>query len=684
MRVLFTAAISLGAFLLFLAQPLLAKQILPRLGGTPAVWNGCVMFFQVALIVGYAYAHVVSRIRRPALQVLLHAALLAVGAGLLPIGIDESVRPDYAAPPVPWLLETLIGSVGLPFLLVASGSPLLLRWFSRTGDPLSRDPYFLYAASNVGSLVALLAFPALLEPWLSASRLVHLWTIGFLVLVGLVVLCGIALLRRRGVAADSIATPASGEEPARLRPRTLVAWVVLAFIPSSLTLGATHHVTTDVAAVPLFWVVPLAIYLTTYVIAFARRTVIEPALAARLFAWLGAVGLLSVTFGWALPVVVSVPLHLLLVFAAGLVAHGRLAASRPPTSDLTTFFFAIAVGGALGGVFNAMVAPALFDSVIEYPLVIALGLLLRPRTNPRRAARLAFDAAVVVLAAAALPFNAHYVLPHARVTRTARTFFGVHRVVVHEDVGTVGYYHGTTLHGVQVAAAPREPTAYFHRDTGIGRVLGAPEASERFPRVGVIGLGVGTLAAWARPGQRFTFFEIDPVVVDIARDSGEFRFLADSDADAIDVVIGDGRISIASFPPASFDLLVMDAFSSDAVPVHLLTKEAFVLYRTKLTPGGIIAFNVTNRHLDLEAVVVAVAHDVGLAATRWNRPPDVVATKARYAADWVFVGTTQALDSLGGLPDWAAVPPVKGAPIWSDQRSSLIPVIRWDRLVSRR
>jgi hypothetical protein len=735
MSLLFAVTLFLSALLLFWVQPLAGKMVLPLLGGAPAVWNTCLLFFQAMLLAGYGYVLASTRWLSARAQVLLHVALLLAAAVALPVVIDESRAgaPDDAHPAF-WLLKTLALTAGPPFFALSASAPLLQNWFSRTRDPSAGDPYFLYAASNAGSLLALLAFPVLFEPTLTLGGQGRAWAAGYAALVLLVVACAVAAQRTgkgRDAASDahaltvdeSRARPTFDEGGAVLNERendagaalTLrrrLRWALLAFAPSSLVLGVTTYVTTDLVAVPLLWVVPLALYLLSFVIVFARRRVVPRGLAARVLP--GAAVMLALVYlsGATQPAWFLILFHLLFLFFAALVCHGLLADDGPGARHLSEFYLWLAVGGALGGLFNALVAPLLFDTVVEYPLVIVLASYLRPafrrergrllglRLGARRgptvsrfgaeggggfnagdddavkddaldegvvgeggrvraldllpplylgalAAALAFMArqfemhsverAAVVLAAPLFLLNyffaprplrfaaglaaimlasAFFYESPGRVLHASRNFYGTHRVSSDSSDRVHWLRHGSTLHGTQYTDAKRacEPLSYYHREGPLGSVFGALGAKGGARSVAVVGLGAGTTAAYARAGESWTFYEIDPEVVNIARDPSLFTYLSSCAAAPIRVVTGDARLRLREAPPAAYDLIVLDAFSSDAVPAHLLTREAVALYLSKLAPGGRIAFHVSNRSLELERVALGVAADARLAA----------------------------------------------------------------------
>lgn len=733
---LFTTTVFASAVLLFAVQPMFAKMVLPLLGGTPAVWNTCMVFFQATLLAGYAYAHVTARavgIRR---QVAIHTVLLVMPLLFLPIAVPAawtSPSPDH---PEIWLLTLLIVALGLPLFVVSTTGPLVQAWFARTNHPLAHDPYFLYAASNTGSLAALLAYPTFIEPNLRLADQSHLWSIGYVILALLLVGCAVIVWSPRVSARQQVSPGQTGAVARRAMPDpgTSISvwqrgrWTLLAFIPSSLMLGLTTYLTTDVAPMPLLWVIPLAIYLFSFVLTFGRRVHASYSVVSRLLpivvvplAATMAVG--SVGGAWIL-----VPLHLVTLFGASLLCHGELAHRRPPADHLTDFYLWIGVGGVLGGIFNALVAPAIFNGVVEYPLALVLACLVRrldasgtPTPSRRQDFR---QALVVVPAILGLLWLAHTLpllknlpavlavgvpallcfalrdrpLPFGLAVGTLvmaapiisavddgtvyreRSFFGVSQVRTFPTERLTVLLSGTTKHGAQSLdpAQRQEPLSYFHRTGPIGQVFAAIRAQDA-PRVGIIGLGAGSLACYGTPGQQFTFYEIDPTVVRIARDPRYFTFLQLCPPD-IRVVLGDARRSLAAAPDASYGLIVLDAFSSDAIPSHLLTREAVDLYLTKLRGSGLLALHISNNRLDLEPTVGNLAHNAQLVALVQfdERVSPDEARAGKTPSHWVLLA--RRWEDLGALPrdqPWRVLSPRPDKTLWTDDFSNIFEVIKW-------
>ena len=715
---IFGAAIFAGAALLFVVEPMVAKMLLPYFGGTPAVWAVSLVFFQAALLGGYAFAHYSVRVAGLRRQVLCQLALVLTPFAVLPIAVSSNSVSSVGGAPTLHLLIALCAAAGLPFFVVTTASPVLQRWFSAVGDARSGDPYFLYAAGNVGSLLALLAYPVLIEPRLTLAQQARLWTLGYSVFVILAAVCAWRVFAAAPVNVAAV-SPRVAARP--ISVFTALRWVALAALPSSLILGTTNYISTDIAAVPLLWVIPLALYLLSFVVAFANRQLLSP--RAMSWAVAGSSLLLAATilpFGRT-PVWAAVAVHGANLFFVALMIHRRLALERPPPEQLTKFYLLLSLGGVCGGAFNALLAPVLFSWVAEYPIAIVLALLLR--MGPRRAAPgtgilrrnadllLPFGFLVVVLTASKMlpahTWSTRILYAVALVTIAAwarrpvrfalavgavllmttvqnpalhaeRTFFGVLRV---EQSGQLHVFsHGTTVHGVESFAPGRRdvPLSYYGRRGPLGQVFDRLPDSPR--RVAVLGLGAGTAAAYGRPGDRFTFYEIDRAVVGIASDPRYFTYLHDSKA-KVDIRLGDGRLEIAKAPDSSYDLIVLDAFSSDSVPVHLLTREAVQVYLRKLRPGGLIAFHISNRFLDLEPVIEGLDRSLGLAGLSESYLVSGEAARQGMSSSvWAVVARDRSeLDRLARDPRWKPLRRDPGLRTWTDEFSNILSVVRWNR-----
>jgi hypothetical protein len=722
---LFSTTLFVSAFLMFLVQPMIARMVLPLLGGAPAVWNTCLVFFQALLLCGYGYAHGATAWLDARRHTIVHAVVLLMPLLVLPIGLKQATPPPTQNP-IGWLLLVLLMSIGLPFFVLSTSAAVLQKWYTSTDGEGADDPYFLYAASNLGSFIALIAYPLVVEPTLRLQQQTQLWTAGYAVFVALALTCAASVWRQRTASRSAHAGAVAAARAEAISWRRKAHWTLLAFVPSSLLMAVTTHMSTDVAAVPLMWIVPLALYLLTFVLAFSPKAAGVRALANRLMP-LGVVALTLVLIAQVnSPLAVIIPLHVLVFAMMALVCHGALAADRPSASRLTEFYLWIAVGGMLGGLFNALVAPVVFVGIVEYPLVIVLACLSRPADKERVAAtawtrHIVFALVVGALAmgsvwlnnrlgsqsrllllGAALPALLAYsqrrhairfaaciallLLSGAFVQSTfghsvyaTRTFFGVYRVQVDERVNHRFMFHGTTLHGMQSVLPERshDPLSYFHRTGPLGQVFAAVPAASQATEVAVAGLGVGSIASYAGPSQHWTYYEIDPAVERIARDSRYFTYLRDCGSRCV-VITGDARLSMQRARPEQFGLIILDAFSSDAIPMHLLTREAVSLYLSKLAPGGVIAMNVSNVHLSIYPVVARVAQDEGLNVL-WQREPSTAGslTEGKFPSEWMVMARSRA--DFGGLasdPRWVVpvVPP--STRLWTDDFSNILSVIR--------
>lgn len=715
---LHAATLFTSAFLLFWIQPLVARMALPTLGGVPAVWNTAMVFFQASLLGGYLYAHLLCGLR-PGFQRPIHAGILGLSLLFLPPQLQTELLPDSGEATALRLFLALAAAIGLPALALSATAPLLQGWYSRSGRHGAEDPYFLYSASNAGSLAALLGFPSLLEPLLPLRQQSWLWGGGFLLLAALTLLCG----RGRRIGEQRPAELGSGKKAvdAQPSPGLQARWVLLALAPSSLLLGTTTHLTTDVASVPLLWVVPLALYLLTYVMAFSRRTWLPERWA--LHGHAASVALIAVVLAYAVPraekAAALFPVHLAALFLTSLICHGELARLRPPAAHLTRFYLALAAGGVLGGLFNAFLAPQLFTAILEYPLVLAAACLLRPspgRGGTRRQRLLDFALPGALFAAVLASTFASGTAPGARWTAVGlggaaclllsgrplrfalalaalvvagrlthaplgavlaaeRNFYGLVQVIGAGEARIL--YDGKTIHGAQFTGERHRavPLSYYTPAGPVGDIFDALGPALAGARIGVVGLGSGTLAAHGRAGQTLVFFEINPAVARIAADPRLFTYLADSGA-AVEVRIGDGRLGLAAGAAGEYGLIVVDAFSSDAVPVHLLTQEAVRLYLSKLAPEGALVFNVTNDYLDLEGVLGRIAADLGLAALARLDEEQVVATEEvpfKLPSDWLVLARSPGvLSRLAGRPGWGPPRFCPDSRPWSDDHAGLL------------
>ena len=716
----FAGAMFLSGFLLFMIEPMAARMVLPILGGVPMVWNGCVVFFQIVMLAGYGYAFGASRWLPLRRHVLVHAALLVAPAAVLPFAIGGGTSAPPEGNPLAWLLLLLSATIGLPFFVLSTSASVFQHWLSRTDHPSARDPYFLYSASNLGCLLALASYPTVVEPLLTLRDQARLWAFAYAGFVALAAACGVVAWGRMAPP-SSVALPRAGAERLALPWSRRVRWMALAFVPSSLMLAVTSYITTDIAAVPLLWIVPLSLYLLTFALAFGRHGAAADRIAARALPLLVVPLALFMIAKLRAPLTAIVGVHLAAFTAIALSCHASLAKDRPEASRLTEFYFWISFGGMLGGMFNTLAAPVLFNSIVEYPLVVALACLLfrNGAAATRGTADIVLPLAVGAITAAILVFAGSKGAPLAvqltllsvpalvtfaqrrqaqrfgwcvaalmaaglafdnageRVLYATRTFFGVYRVS--EDLQ--GRYHalahGTTLHGLQALAPERrsEALTYFHRTGPFGQAWEALPRAASARQVAVVGLGVGTMAVYARPEQRWTFFEIDPAIERIARTPGQFSFM-EACGDRCSVVIGDARISLTRVPERSYDVLVLDAFSSDSIPIHLMTREAVALYLSRLVPDGVLVMHISNRHLTLGPIVAKLAAAEGLTAVQQIDRPGAGRPEGKTASHWIVMSrNAPSLAPLMTDARWTALTPRPGTPLWTDDFSNILSVL---------
>lgn len=719
---LFAGAVLGGAALMFWVEPLIGRLLLPLLGGTPAVWNTCLVFFQAVLLAGYLLAHALTAWVPARARLVAHAALVLAPLAALPLALPAGATARLAegAEPLPWLVATLSATVGLPFLALASTAPLLQAWAARSGDPRLADPYPLYAMSNLGSLLALAAFPLVLEPNLTLAEQARWWSRAYAAYAGLSLAA--AWRASRGERTPEAATPPAAAIPFARRVR----WVLWSLVPSSLLLGVTAHIALDIAAVPLLWILPLAIYLGTFVVAFARVPLATARGVDRGAPFLLAA--LAAALAFRVTRIAWVPLVLAAFAAVAQVCHLRLAEDRPPPARLTGFYLCLSLGGVLGGLFNALVAPLAFDRLLELPLMLVLACFLRPPSSPSATGpdgwlailigaacvnldllglfagepvdgvvtrlalltplflsfrygsrRTRFSLAVFALLATA---EQHRELGD-QVLRRERTFFGVLTVVREPSIARQKLVHGQILHGAQRldddGSLKPEPLAYFHPAGPCGDLFAEVGRRPRGTRVGVVGLGAGSLAAYARPGERWWFCEIDPAVIGIAKDPGYFTYLSACHAAELETVAGDARLVLAREPASRFDLLILDAFTSDAVPVHLLTREALDTYLRVLAPDGLLAFQISNLYLDMEPLLAELARERGLSGRirRHTGLSEAQIFAGQIATVWVVLARSDArLGALGTDPRWKPLRNKPGVRAWTDDYSSLLTILR--------
>jgi hypothetical protein len=713
---LFAVGLLSAALLMFILEPMAAKMILPHLGGAPAVWNTCVVFFQATLLVGYAYAHLGPKwlgLRRHA---FLHVTLLVISTLAVWSALPIRGAPNSSSP-ILSLLRELVTSIGLPFFFLSTTAPLLQRWFASTDHRSARDPYFLYAASNLGSLVGLLMYPAVLEPFLPLVVQAQLWRYGYITFAFLITACALSMRFGRIATATASPTTAIADAPPALGAYRRLWWVALSFAPSSLMLAVTTFISTDIAAVPLLWVVPLAIYLLTFVLAFGSSPRYPRKAVDRGFPILLLPLVIFLVLRIGGPIELLVPLHLMVFALAALACHRLLADDRPHPAHLTEFYLFVALGGVLGSLFNTLAAPLLFTGIVEYPLVLVLVCLLRDPADDSRIGRnwriIAPIAAALItmvliswteslplkfgllgvpmflclsLSRTRVPFAAAIAAilivssfqpdERGRVLHADRTFFGTYRVRLDQDGSHRTLTHGTTIHGAQSVdrSHPAEPLSYYHSNSPLADVFAGVPIVTTHPQIGVVGLGVGSVAAFRKPAQTWTFFELDPAVERIARREEFFSYMSECGS-ACKVVIGDARQSL-SHDRTLYGGLILDAFSSDAIPLHLVTRQALDVYLNRLAPGGVLAFHISNRHLDLEPVLARLAEDARLVSVIRRDRLVTPQTSKKTGSDWLLMARErQHLGAISSDVRWTPSKQVAAVGVWTDDFSNIITLL---------
>lgn len=731
MALLFAVTLFAAAALLFLVEPMIGKMLLPYFGGAPSVWNTCLAFFQAALLAGYAYAHGLTRWRSPLGQFFVHLVFLAAPWIVVPFVVGPQWAPQGGKDPTLPLIGVLCATVALPFFVVASTAPLLQQWFASTRHRHAADPYYLYAASNAGSMLGLIAYPALVEPNLTLNQQSGLWAAGYALLMALVALCTVAVWRQRRNAPPDDQKALKSPFRSHTAPTwgTKLRWLILAIVPSSLLLGVTTYLSTDVSPVPLIWIVPLALYLLSFILVFSRL----PAWIHRVFAVaLPFLVLAQIYHGFTLhggerhSMLRMASIHLSTFFSAAMVCHGELARLRPAPVFLTEYYFWLSLGGVIGGLFNALIAPLIFNALVEYPLAMSLACILSPLALwrwPRGRGWLDVVAAPIVGLVAALilfytvneeparPISIcllicaltlgrplafglsvgalfavvgfyYDVVEHVLVRQ--RDFYGVLEVRTDNKEQFYYLHHGRIRHGQQRRSddpSVRDvPLTYYYPTSPIGQLFAAPlPVLQTNPPLAMIGLGVGSLASYGERQQNLTFYEIDPAVERLARDDRYFTYLRDSRADCR-IVLGDARLSLERAADGQYGLIVVDAFSGDAIPVHLLTYEAMQLYLKKLSPEGVLAFHISNQFLDLAPVLANLAVASSLVA--WNQIDMNVSAEEKAAgknsSQWVIVARSE--DHFGPLIEdsrWQLLMFDFSRPLWTDHYTSLWGIAHW-------
>lgn len=711
----FAATLFLSAFLLFSIQPFFTKLALPRLGGSPAVWSVAMVFFQGVLLLGYAYAHFLAGMRDVRVSAIIHLTVLALAFIVLPIAIPAGWDQPPEAGQAMWLMALLAVAVGLPFFAVSANGALLQAWFSRCAHPQAKDPYFLYGASNIGSFASLLLYIVLIEPMLTLPEQSLVWTLGYGALVAMIAGCATVIMA--GPRSQSASESEKASEA--LSQGAVGAWIGLGFIPSGLLVAVTSHITTDVAAAPFLWVIPLALFLLTFVLVFRTKPLVSIDFLRRVLPALAALTLLTILVNTGLPVWMPLVLHLGFFLAAALYCHAVLYTLRPSASRLTAFYLCMSLGGVLGGAFASLFAPFAFNWIAEYPILIVAVLFVgRVTVEQWRDAALAAGAATSVfvvagyvsgpeaiftgrslavvavlgglffvqfrwptatlpLAAAALPL---IFLQQAAAPNLfkERSFFGVVRVQQSATGEYVDMAHGTTLHGAEQVRTkdgkPLQgkptPLTYYHPTGGIAATIKLAQQRGAEGRFGLIGLGAGSVACYAQPKEDWAFFEIDRSVVTAARDSGLFSFLRKC-GPSMPMIMGDARLTIADQPVKSYDYLLIDAFSSDSIPTHLMTREAVDLFQSRVREGGLLAFHISNRYLELQSVLAAVANslDLPIRIGTFEADPDLPRSQASIVA--VMTRDTNMLRQIDADARWAK-PRSNGVAAWTDDYSNIV------------
>jgi hypothetical protein len=708
---------------------MVGKMLLPYLGGAAAVWTTCVLFFQLMLLIGYVYAHLLARTADMRKQIATHAVVLLVPLAFLPIQFKSASSQSFSLHPSLELLMVLLTTTAVPFFVVSTTAPLLQNWFSRTTQRAASDPYFLYTASNAGSLLALLAYPFFIEPRIGVATQSRLWLGGYVGLIVMFTLTAAVLYKQRRAVGEAPARqsaalsedrPYSGKGSVDYKKR--LYWIAASMVPSALMLAVTNHIAANVGSVPFLWLIPLALYLLTFILAFGRVrskgvSRLTPLILLLFFPFVAAGVMGPPGLNWILIVI-----HLLLMFVGCLLCHTRLAESRPEPQHLTEFYFWVALGGVLGGAFTAMIAPAVFTSVFEYPLLVAVLPFFRGGDLKKsdvafagafalatfaiwtilRGTHLDSDTNAIALAHMAVFFIGYklirnpkrfactfvvfmfayaFIIPGyiegANRIYTSRNFFGVKKVLDNPTTRLRELLHGDTIHGMESTEPERaaQPLSYYYPGGSVSDVVEMLRQRGTAQRFGVLGLGAGTMGSYSDDAHRVTFYEIDPAVEPIARQY--FTFLRQCSVNC-DVIIGDGRLQLAREPDNTFDMLLLDAFSSDSIPMHLLSEEAVRMYLSKLKPSGVLLFNVSNRYLNVEKLVSALVADAGLVGySRFDDAGDLRKLGKSSANHLVAARHLEDISSIAGQPGWHPIVRPSDFQAWTDDYSSLLGLIRW-------
>jgi spermidine synthase len=681
------------------------------------------LFFQILLLAGYSYVLVTTSWMEARKQAVLHTVLLLLSCLYLPLTLTGNAGDisEHHYPAL-WLFAYLLSAIGLPIFLISTTSPLLQKWFTHTGH---EDPYFLFAVSNAGSLLALISYPVLLEPNLKLSRQTHIWAVAYVVF--LVLSLGCMLVLWKSSRAERVSESKDLQKPS-ISLKQRLYWILLAFIPASLLFGVTTYITTEIAPTPLLWTIPLALYLVTFVLAFAGKHLLPAPIANAALGALALLLTLVLAANATEPTTAIVLLHLCFFFVAATICHNKLAGDRPSAARLADFYLCVAIGGMLGGLFNTLIAPIAFNTIIEYPLAIVLACLVVRENNqndssvdrlfdviwpaiigaliialvfivkgtdlsPVVAVAIIFGAPLVIInhrfrtrpvrfalaLGAVMLGSVVYSETQNRTLHVERNFFGTLSVKLDHESGTRILYHGNTIHGRQFInpVYQTEPLSYFHREGPLGLIFDAFNANAASPNVAVVGLGTGSMLCYSFAGQRWTFYEINPAVVRLARTPEYFTYLEKCAAAYTDIVVGDARLKLQNAPDQLYGLIVLDAFNSDAIPVHLLTQEAIDLYMSKLATGGMLAFHISNRSLRLDGVLADLAeHNGAMSLSFADGEFDPV--RGKDPSEWlVMARNSPAFDSLAQDPRWRVVQGRIDADVWTDDFSNILRVFRW-------
>ena len=675
----FAATTLLGAFLVFQVQPIISKCVLPWFGGTPAVWTTCMLFFQILLFAGYLYAHVLRTFCHPILQAIIHISLLALASLALPIEPSDAWKPSGSESPTVYLLTMLARHVGLPYFVLSSTGPLVQAWLSFRDN--SERVYRLYALSNAGSLFALLSYPFLFEPIFSVSTQSTLWSLLFCLFVVVQGYVAVSLFRLGPNQKPSSKSESKSNQPATVSWQTQATWIALPALASVMLLVVTNHVCQDIAVVPFLWVLPLSLYLASFIVCFDSPQWYQPKpIAAVTLVTLGLIQGKSLLPG-SIQLIAEAACYMLMLLGTCLLCHGEVARLKPAAERLTKYYAMLSAGGALGGIIVAVICPLLLNNHAELPffvsLVTALTFLLffacttwrQTQYDWTKASRLKYGAIALLIA----PIVTMAFASKNRTIASQRNFFGVLRV--REKPLGVCLVHGSTLHGMQrFEPHQSQPTTYYGYESGVGHVFAELQSERKSMRIGIVGLGCGVLTTYGRATDHFDLIEINPAVIEIA--DAHFTFMRDCPSQ-LTRHLGDGRLVLERMHDAKFDLLVLDAFSSDAIPAHLLTREAMQLYRQRLTTSGVLAIHTSNNHLELAPLVHNLSHDAGLESRMIEGIGDESIGTTH--STWMIIA--QPGHDVFSAPSLAAArkatpQELRDAPLWTDQHHNLVSVLR--------